>query len=596
MAVDPHRSRRGALVVTLALTLCLSVGAAGAKAAGGSARGWGSNFDGQIGDGTTNEADAPVAVGGLSDVTAIAAGAEHGLALLDDGTVRAWGWNRYGQLGIGNTGPDSCGGDPCSTTPVSVNGLSGVVELAAGDGHSLALLSNGTVMAWGLNSDGQLGDGTTSDRSAPVPVSGLSDVVAIAAGGYHSLALLSNGTVMAWGQNSNGELGTGSSSGPETCGSIACSTTPVPVGGLSGVMAIAGGFTDAHSVALLSNGTVMSWGLNHNGELGVGSTTGPGTCGSEPCSTVPAAVTGPTGVTGVAAGAATSLALLSNGTAMDWGWNLHGQLGNDTVGAGGCFCTPSPVTVSGLSGIVALAGGDQGSMALTSSGGVQAWGVNREGELGIGNHTGPDTCNGDPCSKVPVAVSGLSSATAVASGLFYNLALVGPSQALDVSVAGAGQGVVGGQGILCGPSCSRRYPQGGSVILMAQPGAGTGFAGFSGACTGTAACRVTMSQDQTVIATFGRPKGTRIRRARVNRRRGRATFFFDAPGAITGFQCKLVKPKRRHHKRPRARFSSCSSPRRYKHLATGRYTFRVRALDILGADATPATKRFSIKR
>lgn len=596
--MDLHRPCRGALVAVLSLVLFLSVSTAGARAAGDTVEAWGNNVYGSIGDGTTNQADSPVTVNGLSGLTAAAAGANHSLALLGDGTVEAWGNNAYGQLGIGNTSPDSCAGStPCSKTPVAVNGLSGVVALASGDFHSLALLSNGTVMAWGLNNDGQLGDQTTTNRSSPVPVSGLSDVVAIAAGGFHSLALLSNGTVMAWGQNSNGELGTGSSSGPDVCGSIACSTTPVPVSGLSGVMAIAGGFTDAHSVALLSNGTVMSWGQNSNGELGLGTTTGPGTCASAaPCATTPTSVAGPTGVTAVGAGASTSQVLLSNGTVMDWGWNVHGQLGDGTVASSGCFCTASPVTVSGLSGIVALAGGDNQTVALTSSGGVQAWGMNSQGELGIGNHTGPDTCNGDPCSKVPVAVSGLSSATDVASGFFHNLALVGPSQALNVSLAGAGKGEVGGQGLLCPPSCSRRYPQGAQVSLMAQPAAGTGFAGFSGACTGTAACRVGLGGDQTVIATFGRPKGTRITRAKVNRRRGSARFSFNAPGAITGFQCALVRPKRRHHPKPKARFSKCAAPKRYRHLAGGRYTFRVRALDILGADAAPATKRFSIKR
>lgn len=114
----------------------------------------------------------------------------------------------------------------------------GVKAIAAGRHFSLALLTNGTVMAWGENTFGQLGDGTTVSSDAPVAVAGLSGVTAIAAGAEFSLALLSNGTVMAWGLNEHGRLGDGTITGPETCNSsLPCSTTPVPVSGLSGVPA-----------------------------------------------------------------------------------------------------------------------------------------------------------------------------------------------------------------------------------------------------------------------------------------------------------------------------------------------------------------------
>ena len=126
-----------------------------------------------------------------------------------------------------------------------VTGLSGVVAIAAGAEHSLALLNNGTVMAWGNNEQGELGNGTTTNTAVPVAVTGLSHVVAIAAGGYHSLALLENGTVMAWGENEYGQLGNGSSTAPE-CGPPGeqeiCSATPVEVKGLSETKGIAAGF------------------------------------------------------------------------------------------------------------------------------------------------------------------------------------------------------------------------------------------------------------------------------------------------------------------------------------------------------------------
>src|SRR6266851_2418171 len=145
------------------------------------------------GDGTTNASDLPVAVSGLSGAVAVSGGGSHSLALLGDGTVRAWGSNGSGQLGDGTTtGPETCvEARPCSRTPVAVSGLSGVVAISAGGSHSLALLSNGTVRAWGNNGSGQLGNGTTTTSDVPVVVSGLSAVVAVSAGGEHSLALLS---------------------------------------------------------------------------------------------------------------------------------------------------------------------------------------------------------------------------------------------------------------------------------------------------------------------------------------------------------------------------------------------------------------------
>ena len=124
----------------------------------------------------------------------------------------AWGYNGFGELGNGtSTGPDACAyNDPCGTTPAAVTGLSGVTAVSAGGvGFDLALLSTGTVEAWGDNRFGQLGDGTTTSSDVPVAVTGLSGVIAISAGGDFALALLSNGTVKAWGDDDTGQLGDG---------------------------------------------------------------------------------------------------------------------------------------------------------------------------------------------------------------------------------------------------------------------------------------------------------------------------------------------------------------------------------------------------
>jgi len=270
---------------------------------------WGTNNEGELGNGSTVEARAPVQVPAPSGMVAIAAGRAHSLAVRSDGTVWAWGYARDGELGNGS--------GTTSDIPVQAQGLTGAVAVAAGDFHSLALRSDGTVWAWGLNSYGQLGCplGTTCGSSTvPVRVQNLPvSVVAIAAGADHSLALGSDGTVWAWGNNADGELGNGCTIGT----SCANSSTPVPVQGLSGVVAIAAGAN--HNLALLPNGSVKSWGSNSNGQLGNNSIA---------ASSTPVSVSGlSSGVVQIAGGLASSYALTSGGELWAWGQNNYGQLG-----------------------------------------------------------------------------------------------------------------------------------------------------------------------------------------------------------------------------------------------------------------------------
>ncbi len=239
----------------------------------GSVWAWGANAFGELGDNTTTSRSTPVQVlgpggtGTLSGVVAIAAGDEYSVAVKSDGSVWDWGLNEFGELGD-NTKTDS-------STPVQVLGpggtgtLSGVAAIAAGADHSLALKSDGSVWAWGANAFGQLGDNTKTSRSTPVQVLGpggtgtLSGVVAIAAGEDHSLAVKSDGSVWAWGYNVDGALGDNTTTN---------SSTPVQVlgpggtGTLSGVVAVAAG--SFYSLALKSDGSVWAWGSNPNGELG----------------------------------------------------------------------------------------------------------------------------------------------------------------------------------------------------------------------------------------------------------------------------------------------------------------------------------------
>ena len=424
-------SALGTAVVAAVLVIGMLMVAAASAAANGTVMAWGANDVGQLGDGSTTNSDVPVAVSGLSGVTAVSAGGEYSvelgefsLALLGNGTIMAWGANEHGQLGDGITTSSDV------PVPVSLSPPPGVTVTAvsAGSGFSLALLNNGTVMAWGYNPFGELGNGTTTSSDVPVPVSlsppaGVT-VTAVSAGYDHSLALLSNGTVMAWGENSLGELG----SATKADSGCYCSDVPVVVSGLNGVTAISAG--GRHSMALLSNHTVLAWGANYYGELGDGTVTGPETCdGAAYCSDVPVAVSGLGGVTEVSAGWDNSLALLSSGEVMAWGGNYAGELGD---GAETSSDVPVTVSLSPPSGIAvtSVAGGFGNGLALLSNGTVMAWGSNPFGELGDGTTTGPETCQGaDPCSKIPVAVSGaisgdLNGVTAVSAGEAHSLALV----------------------------------------------------------------------------------------------------------------------------------------------------------------------------
>jgi alpha-tubulin suppressor-like RCC1 family protein len=276
---------------------------------------WGNNSNGQLGDGTTTDRATPMPVSGLAGVSAVAAGSAHSVALKNDGTVWAWGSNSNGQLGDGTTIDRA--------TPVPVSGLTGVTAVAAGSAHSVALKNDGTVWAWGSNSKGQLGNGTTTDRSTPVQVSTLVGITAVAAGASHSIALrnivgvINDGTIWAWGSNSNGQLGNGTT---------VDTWIPIQVSGLTGVTAIAAG--SAHTVAvrnifsLINDGTLWAWGSNGNGQLGNGTTTD---------SWTPVMVSGLSLMTTIAAGFNHTIALMYNGVIWTWGNNSNGQLGDGTT-------------------------------------------------------------------------------------------------------------------------------------------------------------------------------------------------------------------------------------------------------------------------
>jgi len=362
-------------------------------AASGSESSWGYNGLGALGNGTTTNSAVPVQVSGLTGlnrVVGLAAGRYSGYAVAADGTPWAWGYNAYGQLGDGTT--------TNRTYPVRINGLTQVAALAGGSVNGYALRQDGTVWAWGYNTYGQLGNGTTTNSRLPVQVSRLNRIIAITSGGQTGYALRGDGTVWAWGYNDEGQVGDGTTINR---------SVPVQVSGLSNIRAIAGGQEDGY--ALSWDGTVRAWGENDHGQLGNGSTT---------ASPVPVLVHNLTGVTAIAASSEgnSGYALRRDGTAWAWGLGNTGQLGNgDDDGS----LLPIPVsTTTGLDGVIAISAGSFSGYALRWDGTVWAWGSNYYGQLGNGVTT-------PPYSLRPVQVSGLVKAQAIAGGGFSGYSLLG---------------------------------------------------------------------------------------------------------------------------------------------------------------------------
>lgn len=326
-----------------------------ALTAAGGIQCWGSNFYGQIGDGSSIGKATAVDVDGFTGgVRKISLGSSHSCALTTSGGMKCWGSNAAGQLGDNST--------ISKITPVDVDGLtSGVQSIAAGYFHTCALTTGGGVKCWGLNTNGQLGDGSTTQRTTAVDVTGLtSGVQAIAVGETHSCALTASGGVMCWGYNVNGRLGDGFVSGSQ-------SVIPVNVTGLtSGVQAIAVGYS--HSCAIVS-GFVKCWGLNTSGQLGNGSTIS---------STTAVDVTGLSGVQAIDLGSYSTCALTTGGAVKCWGLNNTAQIGD-----GSTTDRSSPVDpLSMASGVQAVNVGASHACILTSSGGMKCWGASGSGQLG----------------------------------------------------------------------------------------------------------------------------------------------------------------------------------------------------------------------
>jgi alpha-tubulin suppressor-like RCC1 family protein len=363
---DSSRRRLSSTALHLAV-VSLICAAAPLSAQGLPVLSWGSNSDGQLGRGGSvgGFSNLPGPVADLTDVIALSSSQMHSLALKKDGTVWAWGGNTNDQLGNSTSGP--------STSPLRVNGFDSlpVIAIAAGAVHCLALTNDGSVWTWGDNSLGQQGNGTfIGTQTIPARVSGLTGVTAIAAGYFHNIALISDGTVRTWGANYAGQLGNGTNND---------SAVPVSLTALSGVTAVSAGIS---GTLVLKGDAVWGWG-------GAGILLG-----YSPQSS-PVQLPGLTNITAISTSLFFGLALKTDGTVVS-------------------FHTGQATTVPGLSNVTAISAGTNHSVALKADGTVWSWGSNDAGQLGDGS--------AGTFSATPVQALGVSNVTAISAGASHSVA------------------------------------------------------------------------------------------------------------------------------------------------------------------------------
>ncbi len=444
-----------------------------ARRSDGSLWSWGGNAGGQLGDGTITPRSTPVMIDAPRSWAAQSAGSAHTVAIRADGTLWSWGDNSASQLGDGTTISNLL------PTPISVTQPSSATNdwraVSAGDLHTLALKTDGTLWAWGDNTSGQLGDGTTAQRTVPKQVvigqPGIPDNhwIAIAAGGTHSLALQADGTLWAWGDNGFGQLGDPafglSSSIPHQVVNVANPPTP---GFNSSWAAITAGLS--HSLALQADGTLWGWGDNFSGQLGNGDATLPNPADAA----VPVQVQNPglTPYVAVSTGDSSTVARQADGTLWSWGLNMNGQLGNGTADP---TPLPHPVPVREAGAAhdwVGNGSGGSSAVALKGEGTLWSWGNNVSGQLGDGTTV-------DRSSPAPLLEARLLAPTAVDFGTVA----IGTTAAQTITIGNGGTAPL-------------------SISSLAIGGTDAGFYSVAGGSCGAAPIAVAPAGSCTVQLAF----------------------------------------------------------------------------------------------
>ena len=363
---------------------------------------WGLNSSGQLGNNSNTQEDSPVTMFGISNAKNIAAGLGHSVVLENDGTVWTVGHNYVGELGIGTTVDQH--------EAVQVPGVAGILAIAARGDRTLMYTNVGTILGVGDDFYSGLGDGNVGYQLSPYTVSALTGVTAVSSGddGYHSLVVKNDGTIWSAGSNSDGQLGSDNQLNSDTFAQVTKGS-----GYLTGVLTTssataAGGY---HSLAVTSDNTVWGWGYESYGQVGNGIAT---SYVLQPAQVVTSSGT-LTGITAVSAGEYHSLGLRNDGTVWAWGYNAFGQLGNNTTTNSNKAVEVLNTSGTPLSNIVAIAAGENHSLAVDSSGNLWAWGYNNSGQLGDGTTT-------NHLEAEQISLSG-TMVTQVAGGGFYSLAI-----------------------------------------------------------------------------------------------------------------------------------------------------------------------------
>ncbi|MHB1393064.1 MAG: RCC1 domain-containing protein [Clostridia bacterium] len=347
---------------------------------------WGSNGNGQLGNGGGFFFSKPIRLESMNNVKQIAASKYFTLAVKDDGTVWAWGNNENGQLGNGTKESDY--------SPVQVKGISDVEKVAAGISHAIAVKKDGTVWTWGSNLSGELGDGTYEGKLIPTQIKGINDVKDIAAGNGFSIAVKNNGSVWVWGNSGYGEDGDSIYKNK---------TIPARVNNFNSAKMVTAGYD--HGLALKADRSVWAWGSNEYGQFGY--TPDDSVLKKNKAVRVP----GILDIMQVSAGYSHNLVLKVNGTVVGWGSNDYGQLG--AVSYGKSHNIYSKLAINGFVDVVVVVAGNNSSFAIKKDGTLWAWGDNSLGQLGTNNTVS---------SNLPVQVLDMSKVKYVSAGSGYSAA------------------------------------------------------------------------------------------------------------------------------------------------------------------------------
>ena len=364
--------------------------------------GWGDNEKGQLGMGDLVSYRTPERVEEdlftyLTNVQQIACGGYHTLGLMPDGTVKAWGYGFFGQLGqgLGNQGDE--------LYPIDISGLNSVTKVIAGGNHSVALMPDNTIMTWGNNINGQLGRTATLTFATPTTVSGLPNIRDVACGMNFTFAITTSNTLIACGNNSFGQLGVGSISKTNR------TFLNVP---LTNVAQVSCG--DAHTVALCYDGSIYSWGNNQFGQLAIDDMTNRSN---------PTLVTNISGVSAIACGGYHTLFLMSDSTIKSCGWNIWGQLGlGDTTNN-----RAVPETVLNITNAATISAGNLHSMTTLKNGKGMGWGCDALGQLGN------DLLSTNLPNGTPMYVEGLAGATNIVCGNSHTMSWGLETPVLEIS-------------------------------------------------------------------------------------------------------------------------------------------------------------------